>query len=64
MFGSACAGLSYVVGLGVADTEAINVDLSPDGCVMEVLSEHLCDGNLLPGRHRLFSCYEAFIQRD
>ena len=37
----------------------------PDGRVMEVLSEHLCEGwlegYLLTGRHGLFSCYEAFI---
>jgi xylulose-5-phosphate/fructose-6-phosphate phosphoketolase len=39
--------------------------LSPEGRVMEVLSEHLCqgwlEGYLLTGRHGLFSCYEAFI---
>ncbi|MFZ4457005.1 MAG: phosphoketolase family protein [Bacteroidales bacterium] len=39
--------------------------LSQDGRVMEVLSEHLCqgwlEGYLLTGRHGLFSCYEAFI---
>ena len=39
--------------------------LSPDGRVMEVLSEHLCQGwlesYLLTGRHGFFSCYEAFI---
>ena len=39
--------------------------LSPDGRVMEVLSEHLCQGwleaYLLTGRHGLFNCYEAFI---
>ncbi len=39
--------------------------LSPQGRVMEVLSEHLCqgwlEGYLLTGRHGLFSCYEAFI---
>ncbi len=39
--------------------------LSGDGRVMEVLSEHLCEGwlegYLLTGRHGLFSCYEAFI---
>jgi xylulose-5-phosphate/fructose-6-phosphate phosphoketolase len=39
--------------------------LSPDGRVMEVLSEHLCEGwlegYLLTGRHGLFGCYEAFI---
>ncbi len=40
-------------------------NLSPDGRVMEALSEHLCqgwlEGYLLTGRHGLFSCYEAFI---
>jgi xylulose-5-phosphate/fructose-6-phosphate phosphoketolase len=39
--------------------------LAPDGRVMEVLSEHLCqgwlEGYLLSGRHGLFNCYEAFI---
>ena len=39
--------------------------LAPDGRVMEVLSEHLCqgwlEGYLLTGRHGLFYCYEAFI---
>lgn len=39
--------------------------LSPDGRVMEVLSEHLCqgwmEGYLLTGRHGLFPCYEAFV---
>ena len=39
--------------------------LAPEGRVMEVLSEHLCqgwlEGYLLTGRHGLFSCYEAFI---
>ena len=39
--------------------------LSPDGRVMEVLSEHMCqgwlEGYLLTGRHGFFSCYEGFI---
>jgi xylulose-5-phosphate/fructose-6-phosphate phosphoketolase len=39
--------------------------LAPDGRVMEVLSEHMCQGWLegytLTGRHGLFNCYEAFI---
>lgn len=45
----------------------IDIDdhLSPDGRVMEVLSEHLCqgwlEGYLLTGRHGVFPCYEAFI---
>jgi len=38
--------------------------LAPDGRVMEILSEHTCqgwlEGYLLTGRHGLFSCYEAF----
>jgi xylulose-5-phosphate/fructose-6-phosphate phosphoketolase len=42
-----------------------DVDLAPDGRVMEMLSEHTCqgwlEGYLLTGRHGLFSCYEAFI---
>jgi xylulose-5-phosphate/fructose-6-phosphate phosphoketolase len=40
-------------------------NLSPDGRVMEILSEHTCqgwlEGYLLTGRHGFFSCYEAFI---
>ena len=40
-------------------------DLAPDGRVMEILSEHTCqgwlEGYLLTGRHGLFSSYEAFI---
>ena len=45
----------------------LNTDehLSPNGRVMEVLSEHMCqgwlEGYLLTGRHGFFSCYEAFI---
>ena len=39
--------------------------LAPGGRVMEVLSEHMCqgwlEGYLLTGRHGLFNCYEAFI---
>ncbi len=39
--------------------------LAADGRVMEVLSEHLCqgwlEGYLLTGRHGLFNCYEAFV---
>src|SRR5437868_4016893 len=42
-----------------------DVNLSEDGRVMEVLSEHMCqgwlEGYLLTGRHGFFSCYEAFI---
>jgi xylulose-5-phosphate/fructose-6-phosphate phosphoketolase len=43
-----------------------DVQVSPTGRVMEVLSEHMCqgwlEGYLLTGRHGLFSSYEAFIQ--
>jgi xylulose-5-phosphate/fructose-6-phosphate phosphoketolase len=39
--------------------------LAPRGAVMEVLSEHMCqgwlEGYVLTGRHGLFNCYEAFI---
>ncbi len=48
-----------------AEREPTDEDLGPDGRVMEVLSEHLCqgwlEGYLLTGRHGLFNCYEAFI---
>jgi xylulose-5-phosphate/fructose-6-phosphate phosphoketolase len=49
------------------DASVVDSDdhLAPDGRVMEVLSEHLCqgwlEGYLLTGRHGLFNCYEAFI---
>jgi len=47
------------------DTIAEDDNLSADGRVMEILSEHTCqgwlEGYLLTGRHGLFSCYEAFI---
>jgi xylulose-5-phosphate/fructose-6-phosphate phosphoketolase len=49
----------------VAETLPGDDHLAPDGRVMEVLSEHLCqgwlEGYLLTGRHGLFNCYEAFI---
>jgi xylulose-5-phosphate/fructose-6-phosphate phosphoketolase len=48
-----------------AETAPADEDLGPDGRVVEVLSEHLCqgwlEGYLLTGRHGLFNCYEAFI---
>ncbi|MGB3390413.1 MAG: phosphoketolase family protein [Pseudaminobacter sp.] len=48
-----------------AETFAYDDHLSPDGRVMEILSEHTCqgwlEGYLLTGRHGFFSCYEAFI---
>jgi xylulose-5-phosphate/fructose-6-phosphate phosphoketolase len=49
----------------VADRLPTDEGLSPDGRVMEMLSEHQCqgwlEGYLLTGRHGFFSCYEAFI---
>ena len=49
----------------MADTLGVDMNLSKNGRVMEVLSEHLCqgwlEGYLLTGRHGFFSCYEAFI---
>ncbi len=49
----------------MAEVQEGDNHLSGDGRVMEVLSEHLCqgwlEGYLLTGRHGLFSCYEAFI---
>jgi xylulose-5-phosphate/fructose-6-phosphate phosphoketolase len=49
----------------MADVYPYDDHLSPDGRVMEVLSEHQCqgwlEGYLLTGRHGFFSCYEAFI---
>jgi xylulose-5-phosphate/fructose-6-phosphate phosphoketolase len=48
-----------------AETYPDDDHLAPDGRVMEILSEHTCEGwlegYLLTGRHGLFSCYEAFI---
>ncbi len=49
----------------VAQTRPYDDHLAPDGRVMEMLSEHQCEGwlegYLLTGRHGFFSCYEAFI---
>jgi len=49
----------------LAETEDVDENLDPDGRVVEVLSEHMCEGwlegYLLTGRHGFFSCYEAFI---
>lgn len=49
----------------LSETLPDDENLSPDGRVMEVLSEHLCqgwlEGYLLTGRHGLFNCYEAFV---
>jgi xylulose-5-phosphate/fructose-6-phosphate phosphoketolase len=50
----------------MAEIVSIDDDLGPDGRVMEVLSEHLCqgwlEGYLLTGRHGMWSSYEAFAQ--
>jgi xylulose-5-phosphate/fructose-6-phosphate phosphoketolase len=47
------------------ETFSYDDHLSPDGRVLEMLSEHTCqgwlEGYLLTGRHGFFSCYEAFI---
>jgi xylulose-5-phosphate/fructose-6-phosphate phosphoketolase len=49
----------------MAETLPGDEHLSPEGRVMEILSEHVCqgwlEGYLLTGRHGFFSCYEAFI---
>jgi xylulose-5-phosphate/fructose-6-phosphate phosphoketolase len=49
----------------MAEAETFDDHLSTDGRVIEVLSEHICqgllEGYLLTGRHGLFTCYEAFI---
>jgi len=49
----------------MADIYPYDDHLAPDGRIMEVLSEHQCqgwlEGYLLTGRHGFFSCYEAFI---
>jgi xylulose-5-phosphate/fructose-6-phosphate phosphoketolase len=49
----------------VAETLPDDDHLAPDGRVMEILSEHTCqgwlEGYLLTGRHGFFSCYEAFV---
>ena len=57
-----------IVGTGktwMAETLPVDENLSQTGRVMEVLSEHMCqgwlEGYLLTGRHGFFSCYEAFI---
>ena len=48
-----------------AEIEDYDDHLAPDGRIMELLSEHTCqgwlEGYLLTGRHGFFSCYEAFI---
>jgi len=49
----------------IAEMLPVDENLEPDGRVMEVLSEHMCqgwlEGYLLTGRHGFFSSYEAFI---
>jgi xylulose-5-phosphate/fructose-6-phosphate phosphoketolase len=56
----AVTGRQWATGLEPTDDH-----LGPEGRVLEVLSEHLCqgwlEGYLLTGRHGLFNCYEAFI---
>jgi xylulose-5-phosphate/fructose-6-phosphate phosphoketolase len=60
------AGLYEVTGKAwLAEILPTDEHLSPDGRVLEILSEHTCqgwlEGYLLTGRHGFFSCYEAFI---
>jgi xylulose-5-phosphate/fructose-6-phosphate phosphoketolase len=57
-----------ITGVGkewMAATLPVDENLSQTGRVMEILSEHMCqgwlEGYLLTGRHGFFSCYEAFI---
>ena len=49
----------------MAEVKPVDIELKPEGRVLEVLSEHMCqgwlEGYLLTGRHGFFSCYEAFI---
>jgi xylulose-5-phosphate/fructose-6-phosphate phosphoketolase len=49
----------------LAQRVATDEHLAPDGRVMEILSEQICqgwlEGYLLTGRHGLFNCYEAFV---
>ena len=49
----------------MAETVPTDTNLAPDGRVLEVLSEHMCqgwlEGYLLTGRHGLSNCYEAFV---
>jgi xylulose-5-phosphate/fructose-6-phosphate phosphoketolase len=49
----------------MAAVEPVDENLTKDGRVMEILSEHMCqgwlEGYLLTGRHGFFNCYEAFI---
>jgi xylulose-5-phosphate/fructose-6-phosphate phosphoketolase len=51
--------------VSTAEIDPDDEHVSPDGRVMEMLSEHACqgwlEGYLLTGRHGFFSCYEAFI---
>lgn len=60
-------GAAFEVTNRCSTAEIIPLDdhIAPDGRVMEMLSEHQCEGwlegYLLTGRHGFFSCYEAFI---
>jgi xylulose-5-phosphate/fructose-6-phosphate phosphoketolase len=60
-------GAVFEVTSRASDAEILSTDdhVGPDGRVMEMLSEHQCEGwlegYLLTGRHGFFSCYEAFI---
>lgn len=57
--------LDVTARMSTARIEPTDTHVAPDGRVMEMLSEHQCqgwlEGYLLTGRHGFFSCYEAFI---
>jgi xylulose-5-phosphate/fructose-6-phosphate phosphoketolase len=59
------AVLDVTTRMSMAEIHPADTALSHDGRVMEVLSEHQCEGwlegYLLTGRHGFFSCYEAFV---
>ncbi len=59
------AVLEVTARCSVAEIVPGDEHIAPDGRVMEMLSEHQCqgwlEGYLLSGRHGMFSCYEAFI---
>jgi xylulose-5-phosphate/fructose-6-phosphate phosphoketolase len=57
--------LDVTARMSTAEIRESDSHIAPDGRVMEMLSEHQCqgwlEGYLLTGRHGFFSCYEAFI---
>jgi xylulose-5-phosphate/fructose-6-phosphate phosphoketolase len=57
--------LDVTTRMSMAEVRDTDTAVSPDGRVLEMLSEHQCqgwlEGYLLTGRHGFFSCYEAFV---